>query len=192
MNYHLDENIVLQFRQGNPIAFRQVFDAFYRSLYYFTFKLTGNQTEAEEICLNSFMKIFEGCASFETAGSIKAFLFKVARNNSIDFLRSHNIQKEKQARFVADMQDDYVLQMEYEIKDVLIEKVRAAINELPDECRRVFKMLYYEELSPAEVAEILKVSVSTVYNQKSRAIKTLRLSLNYSVLGIWSMITAGL
>jgi hypothetical protein len=38
-------------------------------------------------------------------------------------------------------------------------------------------MLYYEELSPAEVAGILNISVSTVYNQKSRAVKALRITL---------------
>ncbi|PSL36114.1 hypothetical protein CLV42_101883 [Chitinophaga ginsengisoli] len=53
MNYYLDENVIPQFRQGNPTAFREVFDAFYRSLFYFTFKFTRSQPEAEEICLNS-------------------------------------------------------------------------------------------------------------------------------------------
>ena len=177
MNQTIESTVVTAFRNGDQSAFREVFDAWYKPLFYFVNKLIDSKEEAEEIVQNSFIKLFERYALFETAANIKAFLFVTARNNSFDYLRSLKVQKEKQQAFFEAMQDETFFQYEYEIKDELVEMVRIAIEELPEECRRIFKMLYYEELSPAEVAEILNISVSTVYNQKSRAVKALRITL---------------
>jgi RNA polymerase sigma-70 factor (ECF subfamily) len=177
MNQTIESSVVTAFRNGDQAAFREVFNAWYKPLYYFVNKLIDSKEEAEEIVQNSFIKLFERCALFETAANIKAFLFVTARNNSFDYLRSLKVQKEKQQAFFEAMQDETFFQYEYEIKDELVEMVRAAIEELPEECKRIFKMLYYEELSPAEVAGILNISVSTVYNQKSRAVKALRITL---------------
>jgi RNA polymerase sigma-70 factor (ECF subfamily) len=75
------------------------------------------------------------------------------------------------------MRSDVLLTYEYEIRDELYEKVQAAIENLPEECRKIFKMLYIDELKPSEIAEILKIAPSTVYNQKQNALKALRLTL---------------
>jgi RNA polymerase sigma-70 factor (ECF subfamily) len=192
MNQTIEPTVVAAFRNGDQSAFREVFNVWYKPLYYFVNKLIESKEEAEEIVQNSFIKLFERCALFETAANIKAFLFVTARNNSFDYLRSLKVQKEKQQAFFEAMQDEAFFQYEYEIKDELVEMVRAAIEELPEECRRVFKMLYYEELSPAEVAEILNITVSTVYNQKSRAVKALRITLAEHPLVIaWLLFTTG-
>jgi RNA polymerase sigma-70 factor (family 1) len=177
MNQTLDTNVFYAFKEGDPAAFREVFNAYYRHLYYFTKKLIDNKEEAEEIALNSFQKLFERCGRIDAVEGIKAFLFVTARNNSIDYLRSSKLQKTKQRDFAASIQNDTFLEFEYEIRDELVEMVRNAINNLPSECSKVFKMLFYDELTPAEVAEVLKISVSTVYNQKSRALQALRIAL---------------
>jgi RNA polymerase sigma-70 factor (ECF subfamily) len=113
----------------------------------------------------------------ETAASIRSFLYITARNNSFDYLRSVKVLKINQQQFAEKMQDETFLQLEYEIKDELVELVRKAVNNLPAECRKIFRMLCYDELTPNEVAEILDISVSTVYNQKSRALQSLRIAL---------------
>jgi len=191
MNQTIEPTVVAAFRNGDQLAFREVFNAWYKPLYYFVNKLIDSKEEAEEIVQNSFIKLFERYALFETAANIKAFLFVTARNNSFDYLRSLKVQKEKQQAFFEAMQDETFFQYEYEIKGELVEMVRAAIEELPEECRRIFKMLYYEELSPAEVADILNITVSTVYNQKSRAVKALRITLAEHPLVIaWLMFAA--
>jgi|SRR5688500_17381169 RNA polymerase sigma-70 factor (family 1) len=177
MHQHLDSNAFLAFRGGDHAAFRLVFDTWYQPLYYFTKKLTGNKEEAEEIALNSFQKLFERREQIDSASAIKSFLFVTARNNCFDYLRSVKVMKSRQKMFAATMQDDTLFVYEYEIKDELVELVRKAINNLPAECSRVFKMLFYENLTPNEVAEILQISVSTVYNQKHRAMQSLRIAL---------------
>jgi RNA polymerase sigma-70 factor (family 1) len=177
MYQHLNANDFSAFREGDHAAFKLVFDTYYQPLYYFTIKLIANREEAEEIALNSFHKLFERCSHMESAASIRSFLFVTARNNSFDYLRSVKVLKINQKQFAEKMQDETFLQFEYEIKDELVEMVRKAVNNLPAECSRIFRMLYYEDLTPGEVAEILNISVSTVYNQKSRALQALRIAL---------------
>lgn len=189
---HLDSNAFSAFREGDHAAFRLVFDTYYQPLYYFIKKLIVNREEAEEITLNSFQKLFERHAVIETASAIKAFLFITARNNSFDYLRSVKTLKSHQKQFAATMQDDTFLQYEYEIKDELVELVRRAINNLPTECGKIFKMLFYENLTPNEVAEILQISVSTVYNQKSRAMQALRIALADHPLAITILLAMGI
>lgn len=189
MSQYLDHNAFAAFKKGDHAAFRLVFDMYYRPLYYFIKKLIENKEEAEEITLNSFQKLFERCAQMDTAASVRAFLFITARNNGFDFLRSSKVQKLNQKQFAANMQDETFFQYEYEIKDELVEMVRKAVNSLPAECGRIFKMLFYEELSPNEVAEILQISVSTVYTQKSRALQVLRMALaNHPMAITWLLI----
>jgi RNA polymerase sigma-70 factor (family 1) len=191
MSQYLDSNLFSAFKNGEHAAFRLVFNMYYRPLFYFTKKLIDHKEEAEEITLNSFQKLFERCGQMESAASIKAFLFITARNNSFDYLRTSKVQKQNQKQFAANMQDETFLEYEYEIKDQLVEMVRKAVNNLPSECSRIFKMLYYDELSPNEVAEVLQISVSTVYTQKSRAIQVLRMALaNHPMAISWLLFTA--
>jgi RNA polymerase sigma-70 factor (ECF subfamily) len=177
MHRHLNANEFSAFREGDHAAFKLVFDTYYQPLCYFTIKLIANRQDAEEIVLNSFQKLFERCAHMETAASIRSFLYITARNNSFDYLRSVKVLKINQQQFAEKMQDETFLQLEYEIKDELVELVRKAVNNLPAECSKIFRMLYYDELTPNEVAEILEISVSTVYNQKSRALQSLRIAM---------------
>ena len=181
-NLPLDPIVLSAFKNGDHAAFQTVFDTFYHKLCHFVNRLVDNKEETEDIVLPSFLKLFENCSLLETEATIQAFLYATARNKSIDFLRYNKRQKEKQQAFIDAMKDDTLFEYEYEIKDKLMEMVRAAIEELPEECKRIFKMLVYDELSPGEVAEILQISVSTVYNQKSLALKALRVSLKDSAL----------
>jgi RNA polymerase sigma-70 factor (ECF subfamily) len=70
------------------------------------------------------------------------------------------------------------------MKDEIVETISNAIENLPEECRKIFKLLIYEELKPADVAEMLQISVSTVYNQKSRALQALRIMLSENTLAL--------
>ena len=192
MHQPLDVNQFSAFRAGDHAAFRLVFDMYYQPLYYFTKKLITHREEAEEITLNSFQKLFERCSLMETSASIKAFLFVTARNNCFDYLRATKVLKINQKQFAEKMQDETFLQFEFEIRDELVEMIRKAINNLPAECSKIFKMLFYEDLTPNEVAEILNISVSTVYNQKSRAIQALRIALADHTMAIaFILVTAG-
>lgn len=155
-------------------------------MFLFAKKLTGSHEEAEDITLYTFQKLFNICNQFNTETNIKAFLYITVRNNGLNYLKAQKRHQQKQRLFAESMKDDILLQYEYEIKDELLDTIHQAIESLPEECRKIFKLLYYNDMKPAEIADMLRISVSTVYNQKSRAIQTLRFLLqDHSMAIAW-------
>lgn len=186
MSKNLDSTILTGFHQGDERAFRQLFHHFYPALYNFTKKLTSDPEEAKDIVSHTFQKLFERNKLFETETNIKAFLYITARNNSLNYLNSQKTKTNRQREYAREMSDDELLVYDYEIMERLVDKVDAAIENLPERCRDIFKLLYYKQLKPAEIAELMDISVDTVYVQKNRAIKALRLMLgDHSMAIVW-------
>ena len=185
-----NSHTITSFQAGDEKAFRLVFEHFYPALLAFVRKLTGSQEEAEDISLNAFQGLFKRCHLFNTYNNIKAFLYISARNSSLNYLKSQKRTTDMQKQFARRMEDDTSLRYEYDIKQEILEAISNAIEQLPEECRKVFKLLIYKELTPAEVAEMLQISVSTVYNQKSRAVQALRIMLSENSMAIaWLLLT---
>jgi RNA polymerase sigma-70 factor (ECF subfamily) len=97
----------------------------------------------------------------------------------LNYLKAQKRNNDLRKGFVMYIQDNTLLEYEYSIKTELVEAVRNAIEELPEGCRMVFKLLVYEGLKPAEIAEVLQISVNTVYAQKNRAMQALWLKFGY-------------
>nr|WP_255539672.1 sigma-70 family RNA polymerase sigma factor [Longitalea luteola] len=155
-----------------------VFDHYYPGLMLFVAKLTGSREEAEDISLRTFQSLYSRCAAFHSEINIKAFLYISARNASLNYLKSRQRDKQQLHRFAARMEDDTFLEYEFAIRPPVIAALHKAIEELPGECRRIFKLIYFEERTPLEIADMLHISVSTIYNQKMRALNILRLKLS--------------
>jgi RNA polymerase sigma-70 factor (family 1) len=174
----LTEHTMLDFRQGDRDAFALVFNVYYSFLVVFAKKFTGTQSEAEDIVTEAFIALSQRVQHFNTEINIKAFLYVTVRNKCFNYLKAEKWKNDRRKEFVNYIQDDMLLEYEYSIKTELVEALHNAIGELPEECRRIFKLLYFEGLKPADIAELLQISVNTVYVQKSRAMQALRLSLN--------------
>ena len=168
---------MLLFQQGDEKAFELVFKLYYTPLVVFTTKITGSADESEDIVTEVFLGLFKRCNLFNSEANIRAFLYVSARNRCFNYLKSKRRQDVKSLDFAGEMQDDTLLTYEYNIKTEIVDAIYNAIENLPEECRRIFKMLYYEEMKPAEVAALLQISVNTVYVQKSRAVSMLRIKL---------------
>jgi RNA polymerase sigma-70 factor (family 1) len=185
-----DNQTLHNFQLGNENAFRKIFDYYYPSLFLFAKKLTGSHEEGEDIAVKTFQKLFNLREKFNTGDNIKAFLYISVRNNCLNYLKSRQRSHEDINLFAEKMEDDTLLYFEYQGRKELIKAIRAAIDNLPEECCKIFKLLYYEEMTPAEIAQMLRISVFTVYTQKRRAIESLRLMLADNSLAIaWLIYT---
>lgn len=189
-NEILNSQMISDFKQGDEKIFKKVFDHYYPALLLFITKLTGSREEAEDISLRAFQALFNRCAGFETEINIKAFLYICARNSSLNYLKSKQHEKVQLRQFAQRMADDTFLEFEFGIKQGVVAAISKAIEELPAECRKVFKMLYYDELTPAEISELLHITVSTVYNQKSRALNALRMKFSENAMVVvWLLLS---
>ena len=93
MKKRLDNKLYLSFHRGEEAAFKTIFKMFYPEIRYFTFRLTANMPEAEDITSTTFEKLFRMHKVFDNPNNIRAFLYKTARNHCFDYLRKEKTRK---------------------------------------------------------------------------------------------------
>jgi RNA polymerase sigma-70 factor (ECF subfamily) len=175
-----DEQLTLQkIAAGDEQAFKVLFHEYRGRLFYYISRFIKSEQIAEELVLDVFMKIWLGRDLIVNIRSFDAFLFRVAHNKSIDFLRSaaNDGQLKEllwdEIRAAAGEQPDLQLQhREFEAK------LRAAVALLPPQCKKVYTLSREQELTHDEIAERLKISKATVNNHIVAAQRFIRTYLS--------------
>lgn len=163
-------NLIHDFKEGKEKAFELVFRMYYKRLIIFAIKMTYSKTEAEDIILPIFQTVFSKCADFNSIENVKAYLFVSVKNRCLNYIRLKGITDKKKMAFAEKIENEAYFHFEYSIKDDLIAAIHKLIEELPGECKRIFKMLYFEDLQPTEISNLLGITTQTVYVQKNRAL----------------------
>ena len=180
MNIQLDTETILAFTQGEKSALSAVYNRYYDEILYFTHKLTSSKEEAEDITIEIFLKLFKIHERFTNEPNIKAFLYITARNSCLNYLRMVRQRKTDRKDFsdssegganeIEDLESQHAI-----IESLLIKEVYGAVEDLPERCRQVFKMIYIEGLETDVIAHQLSISTSTVRSQKRHALELLRI-----------------
>lgn len=163
------------FQQGEEKGFTWFFRNLYPSLSFYAFKITGDKEIGEEIASNAFIKIWQRHEQFSDAISIRKYLHRIVRNDALKHLR-----KEKQSTaFTKEVIYLYGGEHEKDCFDSLVaaeitRELLNAINSLPTECSKVFRLIYVEGKTIKEAADTLNLSISTVKTQKARGLASLR------------------
>lgn len=164
-----------EFKKGNDVAFRNIFNTYYKSLCYFAGKLLTDKEEAEDMVAEAFGKLWQQHASFETEQHIKSFLYTATRNACLNLLKHKQraTLSQKEILYLGkDLDDDNSLTDMIEAE--LLDKLYQGIENLPTKCRNVAKLIFQEGLSTKEAAKRLNMTERNVLNQKTRAIQLLR------------------
>ena len=180
MNIQLDSETIMAFTQGEKSALSAVYNRYYDEILYFTHKLTSSKEEAEDITIEIFLKLFKIHERFTNEPNIKAFLYITARNSCLNYLRMVRQRKTDRKDFsdssegganeIEDLESQHAI-----IESLLIKEVYGAVEDLPERCRQVFKMIYIEGLETDVIAHQLSISTSTVRSQKRHALELLRI-----------------
>jgi RNA polymerase sigma-70 factor (family 1) len=172
-----NDTIVIEFREGQAKAFNTIFNAYYRSIYSFALRILGNEEEAQEVTSDAFIKLWQMRDRFTTQDHIKFFLHTVARNSSFNILDKRKTESRHNERLVKDLEQhsENIFEVEV-IRNELFKRIYNEINKLPRQQREILLLVLNEGLSNEEIAKRLNYSDSIVRNEKSRAIKKLRLA----------------
>ena len=174
----LDYHLIQRFNEGDAQAFKEVYHIYYTRLcLYARRKFSMNREEVEEIISEAFVRLFKHVQKgkqFETSDHIRNFLFTVAHNEAVNHLRLVQRQSGHLKDFINTTERQEEEFNDHSIEFEMMQIILTAIERLPPECRRIFKMLYLDGLSYRDVAAILKLSPQTVRNQKSRALMLIR------------------
>ncbi|OQP54331.1 hypothetical protein A4H97_22880 [Niastella yeongjuensis] len=176
MDNKLDRETITGFQQGDPTAFQAVYRKYYVKIKMAVVDKVGSMAEAEDITAEAFKALYERHPQFDSESYIRRFLYTCVRNRVINYWKRKQLQIIRLIELGRRMNDDALQNNEF-IKIEVLEALHKAIESLPEECRKVFKMLFYDGLTPAEVADILQIPIKKVYRLKAMAQKILRIKL---------------
>ena len=166
-------NIVLErARKGNEASLMRLYDLCCDAVFNASYRIVLNAQDAEEITQDSFLKAFANLDSFE--GSEKhftAFVKTIAINKSIDMFRRHSKEP-----FYTEIDNtaDQIEDDGTDFEDFPIEKIKEALNALPDGYRLTITMRLIEGMEFSEIAKIMGIKESTVRSQYARGLEKLR------------------
>lgn len=164
----------LQIEANSQRAFEELYRLFFPRLFNFSILYVHKKETAEEIVNDIMVKIWEKRAALSNINNLETYLFVSVRNHSLNYLSkySHYHVEIEEESGIAAMVNANDPEKELEWKEIYF-KLNMAIEELPDQCRTVFKLIKEEGFRYKQVAEILNISPRTVETQLFRAIKKL-------------------
>lgn len=170
----------LAFQQGEEKGFDFFFRDLFPALCFFANHILDNRCEAEDIASSAFIKIWRRHSQFNDAKNIRSYLYQIVRN---DCLKFHQQQKRsafttKEIRYLStrDVENNYEADI---IRSEFSDEIYKAINTLPTECRKIFKLLYIQGKSIKEISSELEITASTIRTQKARGLAVLKQKVNF-------------
>lgn len=167
--------------EGDQSAFRYFYDRYYVDLCNFVNIYVNQKALAEEIVQDIFVSFWENRLRLQMHRSVKSYLFSASKYRSLNEIRNRITREkvfERLKKEGHDFQADRDFQVEekesYLDPDKFTAVLHAVIGKLPPKCREIFLLSKNSELSNKEIAEKLDISVKTVENQMTIALKKLR------------------
>ena len=156
---------------GDQGAFEQVFRAHYRPLCAFALQYVKDSDGAQDLVQELFTRLWQDREKTNITTSLKSYLFTAVRNRCLNIIAAKNRMRPLNDE-VDDLEEEET-RTEAEHSERAA-RVQAAIEGLPEERRKVFRLSRDEGLKYHEIAERLGISIKTVENQMGKALKTLR------------------
>lgn len=154
--------------------FEQLFHHYYEPLCRFAFSLVDSVEMAEEIVSDVFVKIWKKQENLAIKTSLRAYLFTSVRNQSIDYLRKAVRQRTQPAEICSSFPSNYDSPEERTISSELEVFIEAAIDALPPQGRKIFRLSRDNGMKYHEIADHLHISIKTVETHMGRSLKYLR------------------
>ncbi|WKB81163.1 RNA polymerase sigma-70 factor [Cellulophaga lytica] len=165
--------------KGNINAYETIFNTYWKRLYLYAFKVYEDESLCEDIVQEVFINFWERRESLNV-NKLENYLFKSVKYkmaNAIRDLKFTNIHLSK----LLDLPSDSSQENTVEYKE-LQQEINSVIATLPDKCKKVFIMSRFDDLTNAEIAAELNLSIRTVETHISNAIKHLKNNLSTTSL----------
>lgn len=168
------------------MTFDEIYFEHYKMVFNLALQYVQNTEDAEEITQDVFVKIFDNLNSFKKQSSLKTWIYRMAINQSLDFIKAKNAQKRSFLSSIFNINDsNFKFQpsnfnhpgIELEQKEAC-QKIFEAINQLSDNQKTALILLKIEDKSQAETAEIMNLKVKALESLFQRAKNNLEILLN--------------
>lgn len=170
-----DEKLLLeQISEDNEEAFSQIFHAYKDKLYSFIYHITESKELSSDIVQDIFLKIWELRGKLFSIENFNAYLFQMAQNQAINQLRRMSretlilMERQKGSNFSSETPEE-----ELQYKNISA-YIREIVNSLPPRQKTVYTLSREQNLKQEDIAQQLQISISTVQNHMTQALKTIR------------------
>ena len=170
--------LVEEAKKGNQAAYAELMDRYRDSIYFTMLKMVKNTDDADDLTIEAFGKAFNRLEQYSPSFAFSTWLFKIASNNSIDFIRKKRIQVTSMdsgfsnsdgESIQIDARSTGLNPEETIIHGQRIDHMRLLVSKLKPKYRELVEKRYFEEMSYEEIAEEMNLPLGTVKAQLFRA-----------------------
>ncbi|KPQ20198.1 sigma-70 family RNA polymerase sigma factor [Algoriphagus formosus] len=159
-------------------AYAALMKRYKKAVYFMILKMIRDADDAEDLTMEAFAKAFKNLHRFKKDYTFSTWLFRIATNNAIDFIRKKKLKTmslnttmsdDSGNSVTIDVEDDDNNPQDEFIKSQRIEMVRIFVDKLPAKYRKLVQLRYFDELSYEEIAQELEKPLGTVKAQLHRS-----------------------
>lgn len=164
--------------ENDEAAFAELMERYKKPVYHMILKMVRNVDDAEDLTIEAFAKAFKNLSRFKKDYTFSTWLFRIATNNAIDFIRKKKLDTyslntsftdDSGESVNIDVEDRNLTPDEEAIKAQKIQLVQMFVTKLPAKYQRLVRLRYFDELSYEEIAKELDAPLGTVKAQLHRA-----------------------
>mgnify|MGYP000918392500 FL=1 len=173
-----DLELVARANNGDQKAYAELMTRYKDAIYFMLLKMINNKTDAEDLTIEAFGKAFKNLSQYSPHYAFSTWLFKIASNNCIDYLRKkrsnvisidRNFVDEKDTEPQVQLRDETPDPEENLIKSQKAVLMRTIVQKLKPRYRTLIELRYFKEYSYEEISEELGLPLGTVKAQLFRA-----------------------
>jgi len=173
-----DRILVSAAKSGDQKAFEDLMKKYRKSVYYMLLKMVYNPDDAEDLTQEAFAKAFTSLHKFDSKFAFSTWLFRMATNNCIDFIRKKKlltysidqpVDEDSDRPFFIDIRDKNYNPNEEMIHSERSQIIHEAVEKLPQRYKILVQMRYFDEKAYEELADELNLPLGTVKAQLHRA-----------------------
>ena len=172
-----DEELMQLVRKGDSGAFEMVYQRHSTAAYSLAYRMVGSRNSAEDVVQEAFLSLWRSGARYDRArGSVRTWVLGIVHNRAIDALRRTLVHEKRRA---SDEGLDRTVAAEERTEVEAVRNddarfVRAAMDTLPTDQRRVVELAYFSGYTHTEIAEVIDVPLGTVKGRMRLGLRKLR------------------
>ena len=189
--------LIESIKNGNQESWDHIVELYYQPLFGFIMSMVREKESAEELVQDVFVNFWAKRDRINITSSLKAYLYRAARNHTLNFIKRRNFELNYQRSLVGRVTIQHNDTEQAFHFSELEQKLYASIEALPEKRREIFRLSRFEDLTYKEISVALDIPVRQVHYQIGLALKELRTKLqglvDYKLMNIgWMLLGTSL
>lgn len=169
----LDDIVILDMI-SNPATkdagFKSLVEKYQKDIYWHIRRMVHNHPDADDIIQNTFIKVYRNIGKFKRESKLYTWLYRIATNETISFI--NDLKKRKSSGDTDSLQEQLSADTYFDGNQAQV-LLKGGIDQLPEKQRLVFNMRYYDEMTYADMSDVLDTSVGALKASYHHAVKKL-------------------